>query len=131
MKSWNFWIVVRRAPDIPGIWIAHCLDLNVLSEGESLSEAIESIPEAVAIVVGDALAAGIDPLRHRAPQHYWDDLNRLLRDGVPAGLPPDALDAQAATLEAVALQLRVTLQPAQQLPRAYEVPMFWSQQAAA
>jgi predicted RNase H-like HicB family nuclease len=59
--------VVTRATDVPGAWVAECVPLGVITQGDSLQHAIEMLVEAVDIVVDDDLERGVDPLQTRKP----------------------------------------------------------------
>jgi len=76
-RRYNVWIVARPAPDLPGQWIAHCLDIDVVSQGDSLNHAIRMAHEAVSMVVVDELNKGRDPQARRAPQEFFDELYGL------------------------------------------------------
>ena len=77
-REYNFWFVLQRAENIPGEWTAHCLELDVVSQGRSLRHAMEMLHEACCIVVCDDLVAGRDPLDRRAPAKFWDDLYKII-----------------------------------------------------
>lgn len=74
-------IVVAPAEDISGVWVGHCLDFDVISQGNDPHEAIEAVIEAVAMTVMDDLQAGLDPCERRAPDEYWVRLAKVLRHG--------------------------------------------------
>jgi hypothetical protein len=74
-------IVVAPAEDISGVWVGHCLDFDVISQGSDPHEAIEAVIEAVAVTVLDDLQAGLDPCDRRAPEEYWVDLAKVLKHG--------------------------------------------------
>jgi predicted RNase H-like HicB family nuclease len=59
--------VVTRADDVPGAWVAECVPLGVITQGDSLRHAIEMLVEAVDMVVDDDLSRGVDPLKTRVP----------------------------------------------------------------
>lgn len=59
--------VVTRTTDVPGAWVAECVPLGVVTQGDSLQNAIEMLVEAVDLVVEDDLSRGLDPLRARKP----------------------------------------------------------------
>lgn len=75
------WVFVEPAEDIPGLWVAHCLDFDVISQGESPKSAVDSVTEAVAMTVVDDLENGLDPNDRRAPAEFWDQLAHVLRHG--------------------------------------------------
>jgi predicted RNase H-like HicB family nuclease len=78
-RSYNFWFLIQRAPDVPGEWTAHCLELDVVSQGSSLQQALDMVTEACLMVIGDDLAAARDPLSRRAPDRFWEEMYRLVR----------------------------------------------------
>lgn len=71
-------ILVREAPDLPGVWLAHCLDLDVISQGATPVEAVESVKDAVRDVIEEDYAVGRDPFAERrtAPD---EDIELLLK----------------------------------------------------
>lgn len=96
-------VLVSRAEDLPGIWVSHCLNLDVISQGETIPEAIEAIKEAVLMVLNEDESEGLDPFgRERAPEECWHLLSRVMREGVPV----DSIKDQE-TIEAMVTQLRV------------------------
>ena len=59
-------LIIEPAPDVPGVWLAHYQELNVLSEGENPTEAAISVLEAAKIVMEDAAAGGLNLQRGAA-----------------------------------------------------------------
>lgn len=92
--AFRLWISVTRSPDVRGAWLAHCLDLDVMTQSDSLEHAFEQVREAVGIVLGDDLRAGRDPLATRAtaPPAAWAELWRVidLAEKRPPGEPVPA-----------------------------------------
>jgi predicted RNase H-like HicB family nuclease len=74
----NVWILIEPAPDLPGTWVAHCLDFDVITQGSSLHHAFEMAQEAIEMTVLGDLAAGRDPRERRAPDEYWKRLWRIV-----------------------------------------------------
>lgn len=72
------WITIRRAQDLPGEWIAHCLDFDVVMQGRDPQHAFEMVKEGVGMVVIDDLEAGRDPRKRRAPEEYWEQLSAIM-----------------------------------------------------
>ncbi len=58
--------VVKPSEEIPGRWIGHCLELDVVSEGSSSAHAKEMVLEATGMIVKDDYQNGRDPF-HRQP----------------------------------------------------------------
>lgn len=56
--QYNLSIVVRRGDEISDVWVAHCLECDVITHGDSLLEALDNIPEAVNIVMQDWAESG-------------------------------------------------------------------------
>lgn len=85
MTTYAFWIIFRPAADIPGQWVAHNLDLDVVTQGDSLTHAILMAQEATEMVLVDDIAAGRDLMDRRAPGKHWDDMWKTIRgkDSVP------------------------------------------------
>ena len=133
MMSISLHIVVRRAPDVPGQWLAHCLELDVVSQGNSLQHAITMIREAVEIVVIDDLSKGFDPLRRRASQEDWDDLWARMNKAGPIDLAetvrsePEFLVLESVlTLAKVSPQELADLAPLQAPQPQFQVPIAFA-----
>lgn len=77
------WVVVTPAEDIVGVWVAHALEFDIISQGSSPVQALESVTEAVAMAVADDLNSGLDPRDRRAPGEYWERLVHVLKNGTP------------------------------------------------
>jgi predicted RNase H-like HicB family nuclease len=75
------WVIVEPAEDIPGVWVAHWLELDVISQSDSPQDAIASITEAVAMTVVDDLKNGIDSDERRAPPEFWARLAHVIKHG--------------------------------------------------
>jgi hypothetical protein len=75
------WVVVEPAEDIPGVWVSHCLDFDVIAQGDSPQSSIDSVTEAVAMTVVDDLQNGLVPGHRRAPAEFWDRLAHVLKHG--------------------------------------------------
>lgn len=54
--------VVTPAPDVPGQWVVECQEIGLVTQGNSLSHALEMAREAVADVIADDMLHGFDPL---------------------------------------------------------------------
>jgi predicted RNase H-like HicB family nuclease len=82
-RLFEAWLVVRRADDLPGEWVAHCLDFDIFAQGNSLTHAVEAAHEAIGLVLADDLGAKRDPNDRRAPQSFWDDLYDTIAQSQP------------------------------------------------
>src|SRR6266850_344752 len=81
MRVFNLWVVVRPAEDLPDQWVAHCLELDVISQGTSFQHAMAMVGEAAFLAVTEDLSAGRDPLLRRAPDEFWTDLYSIAASG--------------------------------------------------
>lgn len=79
--SFALWVVFKKAPDVPGQWTAHCLDIDVISQGSSLPHAMQMIEQAIGMTLIDDLGRGRNPLERSAPKEYWDELWKIVRHG--------------------------------------------------
>jgi hypothetical protein len=79
-------VVFWPAEDVPGQWLAHCLELDVVSQGNSLPHALEMLKEAVGEVLVSDLQKRLDPMRRRAPQEDWDRMWGMLKGANPRPL---------------------------------------------
>jgi predicted RNase H-like HicB family nuclease len=82
VRELNLWVLVRPAPDVAGQWVAHCLDLDVVTQGNDFQHALRMLSEAVWMVMVADFELGRDPLkRTRAPEEDWSELYRVQREG--------------------------------------------------
>lgn len=78
----NYWVLVKPSVDLPGQWTAHCLDFDIVTQGESVEHAMAMIQEAVEICICDDLNAGCDPHdRGTTPEEDWAEWKAVLRRG--------------------------------------------------
>ena len=137
-RTYNFWVVVRPAEDLPGQWVAHCLDLDVVSQGTSLQHAVEMVGEAIGLTAVEDLIASRDPLIRRAPEEFWADLYTLLREGKKVENPSELLSAKSPRISALVGQMEITIERERQesrepksasskaRSRAWELPAVWA-----
>lgn len=106
-RSISAWIVLKPSADLPGQWVAHCLDYDLVSQGNSLHHATDMIIEALILVFEDELQQGRELQERRAPARYWDEMFNVLRQAhASTGVPAE----EAAQAVAVAhLQLDLTV----------------------
>jgi predicted RNase H-like HicB family nuclease len=65
--------VVFPADDVPGSWIAHCLELDMVTVGNSEDHAMTMLDEAIALVAARRAQDGDFPFDFRPPPHEaWD-----------------------------------------------------------
>ena len=66
-------VVVYPAPDVPGQWIAHGLETDIVTQGDSVDHAIEMMADAVGSLAEYHAERGLFPLRLTpAPREVWD-----------------------------------------------------------
>ena len=76
--TYSCWARIFPAPDLPEQWIAYCLNLGVVSQGNDPMHAAEMVREACALVVADDLNSGFDPLDRNADPSDWEAFYELL-----------------------------------------------------
>ncbi len=60
--------------DLPGVWVGHCLEVDVVSQGEEgggPEHALEMTLQAAAITIEFDKREGRDPFDRMAPEEYW------------------------------------------------------------
>jgi predicted RNase H-like HicB family nuclease len=78
----DFWALFEPSKDVEGQWVAHCLSLDVVSQGNSLAHARDMLVEAVGLSIMDDIKAGRSTIkRPSAPKEYWDKLSRIIAKG--------------------------------------------------
>ncbi len=105
--SQTLWILVARSEQVAGQWVAHCLALDIVSQGDSIAHAFEMASEAVLECVKSDIEHDLNPSdRQPAPEKEWEPLFKLLKTGRPL----DAIPAEETDqISVVAGQLRVTV----------------------
>ena len=83
MRVYQFWVKFWPAPDLPGQWIAHCLDFDVVTQGNSLPHVMNMVLEAVGMTICDDLDDGRDPSERRAPAEFWEDMYSGVASSTP------------------------------------------------
>jgi predicted RNase H-like HicB family nuclease len=95
---------VTRAADVPGAWVAECIPLGVVTQGDSLKHAIDMLAEAVDMVIDDDLQRGVDPLQTRAP---LDESSGEFAKLMSHPLTPVDVEAVDASVSIVVVMLKV------------------------
>jgi len=83
MRTLNLSVFLTRAPDVEGQWVGHCLDLDVVSQGDSMRHAYEMTREAVELLILDDLNAGREPTLRSAPREEWEAATRVVHSANP------------------------------------------------
>ena len=102
-KSYNLSMLFHRPEDLPSVWAVHVLDLDVISQGETLQDALKMALEASGMVVRWDVEHRRDPLDRRAPDAFWDKFHDIVLHGQALeGLNiPDEAHVHAVALQAM------------------------------
>lgn len=136
IRNFNFWVIAKPAEDVPGEWVAHCLEVDVVSQGSSLNHAFEMVAEAVAMVVTEDIATGKQPTDRRAPEEFWGELWDVVHSGKPlpkGGVPDEDVTCAAAQMVISVVEIhapqntpvrRTSSVPPPQAPK-WNLPVIW------
>lgn len=64
--------LVFPSTDVEGQWVSHCLDYDIVSQGNDPRHATLMMVEAVVMTLAEDMAGGFDPSDRIAPQDDWD-----------------------------------------------------------
>lgn len=65
-------VTVIIEQETPTRWAAHCLDFDIVSQGDGPLDAFLDVYEALTVWLEDDLVRGFDPTERRpAPSEYW------------------------------------------------------------
>jgi predicted RNase H-like HicB family nuclease len=68
----EFSVLIQRELGLEGQWVAHCLNWDLVSQGDSPAHAVKMIVEAIALVIVEDANDGLDPNdRLAAPDELW------------------------------------------------------------
>jgi hypothetical protein len=115
-EPFTFSYVARAAPDVPGQWIAHCLDLDIVTQGESFKEAMMSICEAVDMALEEGAPEGYS----RAPEKFWELFKRISETGERAEME-DLFAREASKMAHTVVVGMMTVFPTTESKRPTEV----------
>ncbi|MFZ4580441.1 MAG: type II toxin-antitoxin system HicB family antitoxin [Myxococcota bacterium] len=111
----NVSILFKPSKKLRGVWVAHVLDFELVTQGDSLKHAFQMALEAIGLVILADREAGKDRARRKAPARYWDAFRRVTEEGRPIEELGQDGDADAF---AVVAQVWVMDRPAaQESPR--------------
>jgi len=80
-EKFPVWILLKKA-EVEGQWIGHCLELDVVSQGDGAKHAYEMAVEAAKLAMQWDLEEDLDPRqRPQAPADCYDDLHFLIDRG--------------------------------------------------
>jgi len=76
------WVIFEASKELPGVWTAHCLTFDIVTQGDSLERARAMVIEAIVMTVNDDLEEGRDPFdRKTVPEDEWDRVTHAMRHG--------------------------------------------------
>jgi predicted RNase H-like HicB family nuclease len=116
-------VLVTPAKDLPNQWVAHCLNIDVVTQGDSIQHAFAMAREAVLQVVADDISQGLDPFsRPSAPEQCWEQVTQTIRHGVPFETIQDERQVSAAVGQLlVAVQRKHTAPEIDMIPPAWQI----------
>ena len=101
--------MVEPSKDIPGVRVSHCLNFDVMSQGETPQHAFEAGCEAVEMILVDDLSEHLDPLeRGPAPREDWERLDKIISAGTTVKLPDVSRDSKVFLAKQVTFETTVT-----------------------
>lgn len=72
LVSFPMRILAFPAPDMPGQWLAICLDLDIMAQGSSAEDAGEALRGSVLEMMAYRFSHGMPPVEWRkAPEEFW------------------------------------------------------------
>jgi len=83
LRLFTCWVMIERSEDGDGSWLGHCLEFDIVSQGDNASHALDMIREATAMMLMDDLNDGVEPdkVRSRAPLEIWQALFDMMKTG--------------------------------------------------
>lgn len=68
----EFSVLVRRDDGLPDQWVAHCLNWDLITQGDSPAHALEMLCEAIGLAIEEDRRGGLDPSDlPPAPPDVW------------------------------------------------------------
>jgi hypothetical protein len=111
MSDLPVWVYFERDPQLGGIWVAHVLDFDLVTQAESLRDAIDMALDATIGFLAESLRRSPERFveqrsSRRAPDEYWDKLWGLFQKA-PAQ-PMDSIVGAEENFSAMGTQLLVS-----------------------
>jgi len=78
--SMSFRVCVYQLPDEPGVFIAHCLDLDLMGEGDKVESALEELLEVIDSQIETCQRTGANFWFH-APASVWKTYSEARKAG--------------------------------------------------
>lgn len=140
VKHYKLSILLTPALDVPGQWIGHVLEHDIISVGNSARHALDMVQEATAMLLAGDLAGGRAQARDRAPEEDWQKFERIVGKGDRVAAWPEGdpqVDAVAVIADMKLLVYTVVEAPRfrakSAMPKGKQAPEFriqgqWSEQ---
>jgi predicted RNase H-like HicB family nuclease len=124
-RRYTLWVTVRRADDVPGEWVSHVLDLDVVTQGQSVQHALHMAREAAEMVILHDLNDSKDPLARgeTAPEECWSLLWRIQGRGRKLGSVQELDDVLSASKGTGVVQIMVGVE--RHVPDVDESQVAW------
>ena len=75
-------VLLLSAPDVPGEWISHCLDWDIVSQGRSPQHAMAMLCEAIMLSIQEDISDDMsDQPRPKAPDELWKQFAAVRKRG--------------------------------------------------
>lgn len=109
IETWIF-VLIRRSPELPGIWSAEMPDIETAVQGRSPSLALAAADEAAHLVIIADLNSGRDPLRFMRGNEICEGRRAMMEVMVQAPqtmITPQMMDEMQAHVRALVVQMPV------------------------
>lgn len=113
-RSFVLRALIYRAPSLGDQWIAHCPELDVMSQGNSPSHAAHMIVEATSMCIIDDLNDGLEPLDRGPNVELAERCERVLKHGKKLSHIDEAVQHQE--MVAVVIEFLRTVELCQVVP---------------
>jgi len=130
---YSVWVIARPSKDVEGQWVGHCLEFDVVSQGDSLDHAIRRVLDATTMVVADDLHKHRDPRQRRAPEDYFETLSRVISSGQKVPLDLALADKRRKRIYAIPFRLALQAEsraPKKAKPKAVPANVAFTEQLA-
>jgi len=125
-RCYTLWATIRHAEDVPGEWVAHILDLDIVTQGRSVEHAIHMAHEAAELVVLEDLDQRRDPLVRgtTSPEECWNELWAIRGRGRPVESMA-ALEASMSSRAGSVCVAQLFVGVERRVPSVEGAPMAW------
>jgi len=110
-RVFSGWVYIVQDEELPHIWVAHCLDYNIVSQGSTPMEAYEMVREAMQYALSEDLKRGLDPeaRRNECDAEDWQPLYGLFDNHrkIPVGSVDESAQQKTASRFAIPISVDV------------------------